>query len=170
MKKLALIIGISSLLFLMIRTYYTIKKNLIFYSVYYAQNLEHDPSYNPTMAMIIDNLDYISRPENDLIKYDFDGHNTVYNLKYNIRLTGSIEEYMLFHVRDIYYFTGKGEFLEFRVLASDTSLSDNSKERREEGEKFVNELLQSIIDIQPSPPQGQNLQWLFNITYGKRFQ
>lgn len=170
MKKFALIIGISSLLFLMIRTYYTIKKNLIFYSVYYAQNLEHDPSYNPTMAMIVDNLDYISRPENDLIKYDFDGHSTIHSTKYKIFLTGSIEEYMLFHDNNIYSFTGQGEFSEFRVVGNDPNPFENFEERREEGEKFVNELLQSIIDIQPSPPQGQNLQWLFNITYGKRFQ
>lgn len=94
----------------MIHTYYTIKENLVFYSVYYAQNLDHNPKYDPVMAMVIDNLEYIPRPENNEYLYSFDGRGSIIRKKDNVFLTGSPRDYLLFDKDYVYYYTGKGEF------------------------------------------------------------
>lgn len=45
MKKLFITLGFLSLIIFLIKTYYDLRANLIHYSVYYAQNLDHDPDY-----------------------------------------------------------------------------------------------------------------------------
>lgn len=170
MKKLFLTISILSLCIFLIKTYYDLRANLIHYSVYYAQNLDHDPDYDPVMAMIVDNLDYIPRLEDDSIHYDFDGHSTIYNANYEIYVTKSSEKYLLSKNEELYYFTEQGEFSHYRVFASDSKFDDSSDQRKIEAKKYVAEILEPLIAIQPQPPKGENLQWLFNITYGRRFQ
>lgn len=169
MKKLLIIIGISSLLFFMIHTYYTIKENLIYYSVYYAQNLDHHPNYDPVMAMVIDNLEDIPTPSNDLFYYSFDGNGSIIRKKDNVFLTGSTDEYSLFNKDHVYTFTDKGEFLDVTLMGTPLPSYDH-QEAEKKGKELAYVLLSPVIDIQPSPPKGQNLQWLFNITYGKIFQ
>ena len=169
MKKLLMIIGISSILFFMIRTYYTVKKNLIYYSVYYAQNLDHDPNYDPVMAMVIDNLEYIPTPENNTFLYSFDGRASIIRKKDNVFLTGSPRDYSLFDKDHVYTFTGKGEFIEVTLMGTPLPSYDK-KQAEKKSKEIAYTLLAPVIEIQPSPPQNQNLQWLFNITYGRRFQ
>ncbi len=171
MKKLFITLGLLSLIVFLIKTYYDLRGNLIHYSVYYAQNLDHDPDYDPVMAMIVDNLDYIPRLEDDSIHYDFDGHSTIYNANYAMYVTGSPKEYLLSKkYGKLYYFSGQGEFSHFRILGSNSKFDDSSDQRKIEAKKYVAEILEPLIAIQPEPPKGENLQWLFNITYGRRFQ
>ncbi|NYS32777.1 hypothetical protein HZZ02_03115 [Streptococcus danieliae] len=115
MKKLFITLGLLSLVIFLIKTYYDLRANLIHYSVYYAQNLDHDPDYDPVMAMIVDNLDYIPRLEDDSIHYDFDGHSTIYNANYEIYVTKSSEKYLLSKNEELYYFTEQGEFSHYRA-------------------------------------------------------
>ena len=170
MKKFILTLGFLSLMIFLIKTYYDLRGNLIHYSVYYAQNLDHDPDYDPVMAMIVDNLDYIPRLEDDSIRYDFDGHSIIHNVTYGISVSGSSEEYFLSKNDELYYFTGQGKFSHHRIYASDPKFDDSSDQRKIEAKKYVAETLEPLIAIQPEPPKGENLQWLFNITYGRRFQ
>ncbi|MVX58492.1 hypothetical protein E5983_02340 [Streptococcus danieliae] len=174
MKKLFITLGLLSLVIFLIKTYYDLRGNLIHYSVYYAQNLDHDPDYDPVMAMVVDNLDYIPRLEDDSIHYDFDGHSTIYSANHEMYITRGSSEYYFVNKsnnhRDGYYFTEQGKFSHFRVLSSDPKLTDNSDQRKMEAKKYVTEILEPLIAIQPKPPKGENLQWLFNITYGRRFQ
>ncbi|MBF0700141.1 hypothetical protein [Streptococcus danieliae] len=170
MKKLFITLGLLSLVIFLIKTYYDLRGNLIHYSVYYAQNLDHDPDYDPVMAMVVDNLDYIPRLEDDSIHYDFDGHSTIYNANYEIYVTKSSEKYLLSKNEELYYFTEQGEFSHYRIYASDSKFDDSSDQRKMEAKKYVAEILEPLIAIQPEPPKGEKLQWLFNITYGRRFQ
>ncbi|MBF0700142.1 hypothetical protein [Streptococcus danieliae] len=132
MKKFILTLGLLSLVIFLIKTYYDLRANLIHYSVYYAQNLDHDPDYDPVMAMIVDNLDYIPRPENDSIYYDFDGHSTIHSSNDDIYLTGSPNGYSLVNYFNAYEFTGNGKFLHFRIMASKDNFFDSSPERKQE--------------------------------------
>lgn len=170
MKKFILSLGLLSLFIFLIKTYYSLKGNLIHYSVYYARNLKHNPNYDPVMTMIVDNLDYIPRLEDDSIHYDFDGHSTIYNKNREMYVTKSPEEYILSRNEELYYFTIQGEFSYYRIFASDPKLADTSNKRKIEAKKYVAEILDPLIAIQPEPPKGENLQWLFNITYGRRFE
>ncbi|NYS49790.1 hypothetical protein HZY93_07510 [Streptococcus danieliae] len=111
-----------------------------------------NPDYDPIMAMIVDNLDYIPRLEDDSIHYDFDGHSIIHNATYGISVTGSSEEYFLSKNDDLYYFTGQGEFSHHRIFASYPKLTDNSDQRKIEAKKYVAEILEPLIAIQPKLP------------------
>lgn len=137
MKKFILTLGLLSLFIFLIKTYYDLRGNLIHYSVYYAQNLEHNPDYDPVMAMIVDNLDYIPRLEDDSIHYDFDGHSTIYKENPKIYLNGSPEQYVVYKNDELYYFTGQGKFSHFRILGSDSKFDDSSDQRKIEAKKYV---------------------------------
>lgn len=137
MKKLFITLGLLSLIVFLIKTYYDLRGNLIHYSVYYAQNLDHDPDYDPVMAMVVDNLDYIPRLEDDSIHYDFDGHSTIYKENPKIYLNGSPEQYVVYKNDELYYFTGQGKFSHFRILGSDSKFDDSSDQRKIEAKKYV---------------------------------
>lgn len=169
MKKIVFIIGAISILLIIFHTYSTVKRNLIHYSVYYAQNLDYNSNYDPVMAMVIDNLEYIPRPENNAFVYSFDGRSAIIRKKDNVFLTGSPRDYLLFDKDHIYSFSGKGEFLNVTLMGTPLPSYDYQPAEKK-GKDIAYTLLSPVIDIQPSPPKGQNLQWLFNITYGKRFQ
>ncbi|MHB9782874.1 hypothetical protein ACXM1Q_009210 [Streptococcus sp. 10F2] len=121
------------------------------------------------MAMVIDNLEYIPRPKNNAFVYSFDGRSAIIRKKDNVFLTGSPRDYSLFDKDHIYSFSGKGEFLNVTLMGTPLPSYDYQQAEKK-GKDIAYTLLSPVIDIQPSPPQGQNLQWLFNITYGKRFQ
>lgn len=120
------------------------------------------------MAMVIDNLYDIPKPENNQIGYDFDGINIIYIKTENTRLAGLEAWYDLYHDNHAYYFNSRAELVEYSTVTDNTSY--NIKDKQKEARKLIYSILQPIIDIQPKPPKYANLQWLFNITYGKRFQ
>ncbi|MVX58491.1 hypothetical protein E5983_02335 [Streptococcus danieliae] len=104
------------------------------------------------MVMIVDNLDYIPRLEDDSIHYDFDGHSTIYKENPKIYLNGSPEQYVVYKNDELYYFTGQGKFSHFRILGSDSKFDDSSDQRKMEAKKYVAEILEPLIAIQPEPP------------------
>ena len=53
--------------------------NLRKYSVYYAHNMEHKDGTHPEMAMALENMDVIYKPNKKNIRYREDGGYTIYN-------------------------------------------------------------------------------------------
>ena len=53
--------------------------NLRKYSVYYAHNIEHKEGTHPEMAMALENMDVIYKPNRNNIRYREDGGYTIYN-------------------------------------------------------------------------------------------
>ena len=51
--------------------------NLRKYSVYYAHNMEHKDGTHPEMAMALENMDVINKPDNKNIRYREDGGHTI---------------------------------------------------------------------------------------------
>lgn len=78
MRKFLITLTTLFTLALLLKIGFEIRHNLIYYSVYYAQNLNHSNKADPVMATLIDNLYDIPKPENDQIGYDFDGINIIY--------------------------------------------------------------------------------------------
>ncbi|MBF0699572.1 hypothetical protein [Streptococcus danieliae] len=155
-------------LVLLFKIGFEIHHNLVYYSVYYAQHLNHNKDADPVMALLIDNLDAIPRPENSTIGYDFDGINIAYHNYKNIQVGGLISSYDLYNNRNVYSFDTSGKFYEYTMMGSE--IPYNFKEKQEEAKKLVYDIIQPVIDIQPEPPKYANLQWIFNIIYGRRFQ
>lgn len=147
---------------------FEIHHNPVYYSVYYAQHLNHHKDADPVMALLIDNLHAIPRPENDQIAYDFDGINIIHRTNKNLTIAGLISQYTLYDGPNYYHFDSRGRLDEFQIMGK--PISYNAKEKQEETKKLVYDIIQPIIDIQPEPPKYANLQWIFNITYGRRFQ
>ena len=71
---IALILGIL----LIIANLY-IDYNLRKYSVYYAHNMEHKKGAHPEMAMALENMDAIYKPNKKNIRYRDDGGFIIYN-------------------------------------------------------------------------------------------
>ena len=53
--------------------------NLRKYSVYYAHNMEHKEGTHPEMAMVLENMDVIYKPNKKNIRYREDGGFSIYN-------------------------------------------------------------------------------------------
>lgn len=53
--------------------------NLRKYSVYYAHNMEHKEGTHPEMAMAIENMGFIHKPNKKNIRYREDGGFAIYN-------------------------------------------------------------------------------------------
>ena len=51
--------------------------NLRKYSVYYAHNMEHDEGTHPELAMALENMDVIYKPDKKNIRYREDGGYTI---------------------------------------------------------------------------------------------
>ena len=51
--------------------------NLRKYSVYYAHNMEHKDGTHPEMAMALENMDVINKPDKKNIRYREDGGHTI---------------------------------------------------------------------------------------------
>ncbi|WP_456079558.1 hypothetical protein [Mogibacterium sp.] len=81
--KRSRIIGISILVLIMgillvvVNLY--IDYNLRKYSVYYAHNMEHKEGTHPEMAMALENMDVIYKPNKKNIRYREDGGFSIYN-------------------------------------------------------------------------------------------
>ncbi len=168
MRKIFITLTTFFTLSLLLKIGLEIRHNLIYYSVYYAQNVHHNSNTDPVMATLIDNLSDIPKPENNQIDYDFDGINIIYMKTENTRLAGLEAWYDLYHDNHTYYFNSKAELVEYSRVTDNTSY--NIKDKRKEARKLIYSIIQPIIDIQPKPPKYANFQWLFNITYGRRFQ
>lgn len=102
MRKFLITLTTLFTLALLLKIGFEIRHNLIYYSVYYAQNLNHSNKADPVIATLIDNLYDIPKPENDQIGYDFDGINIIYLKNDNTHLRGFEPNYTLYHNRNIY--------------------------------------------------------------------
>ena len=81
MKKriiIGTVISISMCFIFIIANLY-IDYNLRKYSVYYAHNMEHKEGTYPEMAMALENMDVIYKPNKKNIRYRDDGGFIIYN-------------------------------------------------------------------------------------------
>ena len=81
MKKriiIGTVISISMCFIFIIANLY-IDYNLKKYSVYYAHNMEHKEGTHPEMAMALENMDVIYKPNKKNIRYRDDGGFIIYN-------------------------------------------------------------------------------------------
>ena len=81
MKKriiIGTVISISMCFIFIIANLY-IDCNLRKYSVYYAHNMEHKDGTHPEMAMALENMDVIYKPNKKNIRYRDDGGFIIYN-------------------------------------------------------------------------------------------
>ena len=81
MKKriiIGTVISISMCFIFIIANLY-IDYNLRKYSVYYAHNMEHKEGTHPEMAMALENMDVIYKPNKKNIRYRDDGGFIIYN-------------------------------------------------------------------------------------------
>ena len=142
------------------------------YSIYYAQHLPHGEDTDPVMAMVVDYLWSIERPELEGYRYDDDGDNligldnkyiTKYDEKYDfVRHTFDNDSDRFEH----YYFSNSGKFLYYTPDRDKTKFKEIVYENQ--SKISIKKLLAPIIDSQPTP--GINLQWYFNWKYQKRFE
>ena len=54
-----------------------LETNIRRYSVYYAKHIPHGKDTDPVLAMTMENLDYLDKPERSDYRYDYDGINVI---------------------------------------------------------------------------------------------
>ena len=147
-----------------------LETNIRRYSVYYAKHIPHGKDTDPVLAMTMENLDYLNRPNLKNYSYYSDALNSIMvGDAFDFSTIGS--GYMLEKLhepREVYYFTPSGKFDSYILLNEDKTAPEVSDMRKREAFKFAYDILQPIIDSQPIP--GINLQWYFNWKYQKRFE
>ena len=122
--KRSRIIGISIVVLiigiLLIVANLYIDYNLRKYSVYYAHNMEHKEGTHPEMAMALENMDVIYKPNKKNIRYRDDGGFIIYNtfsdserviIKYGVSEGKS--RYIFYDVVDKDYFFDEAFRLEY---------------------------------------------------------
>ena len=123
MKKIlvatTIILGICMCLIFICANLY-IDYNLRKYSVYYAHNMEHNEGTHPEMAMALENMDVIYKPNKKNIRYRDDGGFIIYNtfsnneqviIKYGVSEEKS--RYIFYDVVDKDYFFDEAFRLEY---------------------------------------------------------
>ncbi|WP_456077882.1 hypothetical protein [Mogibacterium diversum] len=74
---ISIVVLIMGILLIVANLY--IDYNLRKYSVYYAHNMEHKDGTHPEMAMALENMDVINKPDKKNIRYREDGGFIIYN-------------------------------------------------------------------------------------------
>ncbi|MBF0780788.1 MULTISPECIES: hypothetical protein [unclassified Granulicatella] len=169
MKKilLTLMMVMVGLLILTTTVFYNLKSN----SVYYAKNMPRGEGQKPELVMLIDNLDWIYKPNTEGIKYDFDGTRDIIN-ETGSKGFGNIysdkTEYVYSNGDSIVYrFTKNFELKHATRLRKMETVDISSVDKNklvEEIEQFV----KPVMDEQTKPMI--NLQWLFNLLYQDEFK
>ena len=147
-----------------------LETNIRRYSVYYAKHIPHGKDTDPVLAMTMENLDHLDKPERSDYRYDFDGNNSVI-VDENTDLSEISEGYLLGYFQDrerLYSFNTKGEFVPLDSWDTEYQRDDKSELKKQKAYNLAYTILQPIIDIQPTP--DTNFQWYFNWKYQKRFE
>ena len=151
--------------------------NLRKYSVYYAHNMEHKDGTHPEMAMALENMDVIYKPNKKNIRYRDDGGFIIYN-------TFSDSERVIMscdpgekELRYIYHdFTKKNYYFNevFNlILAYDSSVGHEEIDIKTVDQKALYKDIYNnfgfIVEANVNRKPRINLQKQFNKKYYKRF-
>lgn len=155
---LLLVFGGLVLLFGM--TVYNLKNN----SVYYARQMPHNEGTEPDLVMLLENIWWIYKPEDEDVTYDDDMGYPIANTKRDASFT-KLEDKFLYEKGQKTYFFDKNFHIE-AILNGYSYISledyDNVLVKKE-----LRLMLKPVLDAQTKPLV--NLQWLFNILYQDRF-
>ena len=151
--------------------------NLRKYSVYYAHNMEHKEGTHPEMAMALENMDVIYKPDKKNIRYREDGGYTInknfldseqFSINYNRG-----EKELFYGYYDItyksYYFNGAFKL----TRAYDSSVGhDEIDIKTVNQEALYKEIYKNfgfLVEANVNRKPRINLQKQFNKKYYKRF-
>ena len=179
--KRSRIIGISIVVLIMgvllIVANLYIDYNLRKYSVYYAHNMEHKEGTHPEMAMALENMDVIYKPNKKNIRYRDDGGFIIYNtfsdserviIKYGVSEEKS--RYIFYDVVDKDYFFDEAFRLEYGYDSS-TGLDEIDIKTVDQDAlyKDIYKNFGFIVEANVNRKPRINLQKEFNKKYYKRF-
>ncbi|ASS37099.1 hypothetical protein [Mogibacterium pumilum] len=154
-----------------------IDHNLRKYSVFYAHNMEHKAGTHPELAMALENMDVIYKPNKKNIRYRDDGGFIIYNtfsdserviIKYNIAEKKS--RYIFYDITDKDYFFDEAFRLEYGYDSS-TGL-DEIDAKTVDQEVLYKDIYKNfgfIFEANVNRKPRINLQKQFNKKYYKRF-
>ena len=151
--------------------------NLRKYSVYYAHNMEHKDGTHPEMAMALENMDVINKPDKKNIRYREDGGHTInknfldseqFSINYNRG-----EKELFYGYYDItyksYYFNGAFKL----TRAYDSSVGhDEIDIKTVDQEALYKEIYKNfgfLVEANVNRKPLINMQKEFNKKYYKRF-
>ena len=179
MKKriiIGTVISISMCFIFIIANLY-IDYNLRKYSVYYAHNMEHKKGTHPEMAIALENMDVIYKPNKKNIRYRDDGGFIIYNTFSNservIMSCNPAEK----EIRHIYHdFTKRNYYFNeaFNLtLAYDSSVGhDKIDIKTVDQEALYKDIYKNfgfLVEANVNRKPRINLQKQFNKKYYKRF-
>ena len=147
-----------------------LETNIRRYSVYYAKHIPHGKDTDPVLAMTMENLDHLDKPERSDYRYDYDGSAAIIvNESYLISTV--FYGYAISYFEDdtqMYRFDKKGSFLALDSWSPEYIQQLDSELKKKQAYQRAYSILNPIIDLQPTP--DTNLQWYFNWKYQKRFE
>ena len=175
------IIGISILVLtmgiLLIVANLYIDYNLRKYSVYYAHNMEHKVGTHPELAMALENMDVIYKPNKKNIRYRDDGGFIIYNtftdgeqviIKYGVAEEKS--RYIFYDIVDRNYFFDEAFRLEYGYDSSTGNDKIEAKTVDQEAlYKYIYNNFGFLVEANVNRKPRINLQKQFNKKYYKRF-
>ena len=151
--------------------------NLRKYSVYYAHNMEHKEGTHPELAMALENMDVIYKPNKKNIRYREDGGFIIYNtfsdserviIKYGVSEEKS--RYIFYDVVDKDYFFDEAFRLEYGYDSSTGHDEIDAKTVDQDAlYKDIYNNFGFIVEANVNRKPRINLQKQFNKKYYKRF-
>ena len=179
--KRSRIIGISIVVLIMgvllIVANLYIDYNLRKYSVYYAHNMEHKEGTHPELAMALENMDAIYKPNKKSIRYRDDGSFIIYNTFSNSERVimscdpGEKELRYIYHdfTKRNYYFNEAFNL----ILAYDSSVGHEEIDiKTVDQEALYKEIYKNfgfLVEANVNRKPLINMQKEFNKKYYKRF-
>lgn len=167
LKQLVKIFLLLGLLFGFGKLY--IGYNLARYAGYYVQYMPRKAETHPELAIILDYLFNIERPDLEGVKYDSDGTNAIYKDRYiTLTIANHPKEYIIYDFKKnmVYVYNKQSAYsYAYSRLERDERLTD--KQHEKEAEAYLNDILPRILAVQSKP--WINLQDLFNQKHSKRF-
>ena len=151
--------------------------NLRKYSVYYAHNMANKEGTHPELAMALENMDVIYKPNKKNIRYRDDGGFAVYNNFANgeqVIITHDIEEkksrYIFYEIVDRNYYFDEAFRLEYGYDSS--TGHDEIDAKTVDQEALYKEIYKNfgfLVEANVNRKPRINLQRQFNKKYYKRF-
>ena len=179
MKKriiIGTVISISMCFIFIIANLY-IDYNLKKYSVYYAHNMEHKEGTHPEMAMALENMDVIYKPNKKNIRYRDDGGFIIYNTFSNSERVIMSCDPAEKEIRYIYHdFTKRNYYFNEALnltLAYDSSVGhDKIDIKTVDQDALYKDIYKNfgfLVEANVNRKPRINLQKQFNKKYYKRF-
>ena len=179
MKKriiIGTVISISMCFIFIIANLY-IDYNLKKYSVYYAHNMEHKEGTHPEMAMALENMDVIYKPNKKNIRYRDDGGFIIYNTFSNSERVIMSCDPAEKEIRYIYHdFTKRNYYFNEALnltLAYDSSVGhDKIDIKTVDQDALYKDIYKNfgfLVEANVNRKPQINLQKQFNKKYYKRF-